>query len=56
MALAANLHFTKSMPSATQGTLGTNQKLEMQKAVIDEMKTKMENWAVYTGYSTGTNR
>lgn len=56
LASAAALTFTKPVPNATHGTLGVNQQLEMSKAAIEEIKTKMENWAAFTGYSTGTGR
>ena len=56
MAIAANMHFSSTLPGATYGTRGTNEKLELQKAAIEELRTKMNNWATYTGYSTGTNR
>jgi hypothetical protein len=56
LASAAAITFTKPLPSATHGTLGVNEQLEIQKAAMEEMRTKMENWAVYTGYSSGTGR
>lgn len=52
----AAIKFDKPLPGATHGTLGVNQQLEIQKAAMQEMRTKMENWAAFTGYSSGTNR
>jgi hypothetical protein len=53
---AAAINFSKPLPSAEQGTLGVNQQLEIQKAAMEEMRTKMVNWAAYTGYSSATSR
>lgn len=50
---SGGLTFNAQLPSATQGTLGVNQQLEIQGAAISEIRTKMNTWAVYTGYSTG---
>lgn len=55
-AISAALNFTKPLPSATHGTLGVNQQLEIQKAAMEEIRARMENWAVFTGYSSGTSR
>lgn len=56
LASAAAITFVKPLPSATQGTLGVNQQLEIQKAAMEEIRLKMENWAAFTGYSSGTGR
>jgi hypothetical protein len=56
VAIAARFTWTQTVPDSTYGTRGTNEKLEMQKAVIAEIKTKMTNWATFTGYSDGSGR
>lgn len=50
---AGGLTFNTTIPGATDSTLGANEILEKQKAAITEIRTKMNTWAVYTGYSTG---
>ena len=55
-AFAGSLKFTATLPSATQSTLGANQRLDIEGAAFTEIRTKLQNWATYTGYSAGTAR
>lgn len=56
IAAATSLNFSAPLPSATNSTIGMNQQLEIQKAAMQEIRTKMENWAAFTGYSSGSGR
>lgn len=56
LAFADSLSFVKPIPAATQSTWGSNQQLELQGAAITEIRTKMQNWATFSGYSAGTTR
>lgn len=51
MAKSKTLVFTQPLPKATHGTLGTNEKLEMMKNAIEELRTKVQTVAWYSNYS-----
>lgn len=56
IAFAAAFTFSATNPGAETATLGENQKLEQQKAAIAEVRTKMEAWATFSGYSARSGR
>lgn len=55
VAMAANLVWTKPLPSATTSTMGENAKREEAKAALTEIRTVMEGMAVFSGYSMAGN-
>ena len=55
IAVAGPMTWSKPLPSAADGTLGTNQLLEKQKAVNEELRARIAAMGVFAGYTTQGN-
>lgn len=52
---AASINFSAPLPDASHGA-GINEQLTIQKTAMAELRTKMQNWATFTGYSARSGR
>lgn len=55
VALAASIDFVRPVPNPALSA-GQNMKETIQKESIEEIQTKMQNWATFTGYSARSGR
>lgn len=55
IALAGDMTFTSELPSATTSTLGENQKREMLKKNVNEMRVRLKALGRFAGYTTQGN-
>jgi hypothetical protein len=56
VAYSAAINFSAPLVDATKTTLGENLKVEMTKTAIEEMRAKMNAWAVFSEYSARSGR
>ena len=55
VAYAASINFVKPVPDPSFSA-GQNMKETIQKEAIEEIRTKMTNWATFSGYSARSGR
>lgn len=54
-AVAGTMTWSKPLPSAADATLGAGQQLEKQKAVNEELRTRIAAMGIFAGYTTQGN-
>ena len=55
LAVAGAMTWSKPLPSAADGTLGVNQRIEKQKAVDEEIRARVKALGIFAGYTTQGN-